>query len=59
MFEFISRYSETDQLIIEDQAEQRALWNLECRLQKILVEPFDPSYRQLVQAARNRLRDEL
>ena len=28
------RYSETNQLTIEDQAEQRALWNLCCLLEK-------------------------
>ena len=27
---FIPRYSETDQLEITDQSEQRALWNLQC-----------------------------
>lgn len=26
LFEFLSRYSDTQQLVIEDQAEQRVLW---------------------------------
>jgi len=58
LFEFLSRYSNTDKLTIEDQAEQRALWNLNCCLEKILIEPFDVAYKQLLQAARDRLRDE-
>lgn len=32
--EFLRRYSETDRLTIEDQAEQQALWNLQCLLEK-------------------------
>ncbi len=57
LFEFLSRYSNRDELRIEDQAEQRALWNLLCLLEKQLVEPFDPNYLELLKAARNRLRD--
>lgn len=57
LFEFLSRYSDTDELRVEDQAEQRALWNLCCLLEKTLVEPFNPDYAELLQSARNRLRD--
>lgn len=61
LFEWLSR---TDELtndfgdLIEDQAEQRALWNLTCLLERVLVEPFRPEYRDLVERARSRLRDE-
>lgn len=58
LFEFLSRFSDTDKLTIEDQAEERALWNLCCIFQKSLVVPFDPAYGDALQAARNRLRDE-
>jgi hypothetical protein len=58
LFEFLSRYSDSDELKLEDQAEQRALWNLCCRLEKQLVEPFKPNYMELLKTARNRLRDE-
>jgi len=61
LFEWLYR---TDELtndfgdLVEDQAEQRALWNLTCLLERVLVQPFQPEYRQLVEQARNRLRDE-
>ena len=52
-----SRYSDSDRLEIIDQAEQRALWNICCLLEKELAEPFDPAYLALLSAARDRLRD--
>lgn len=57
LFEFLSRYSETDTLTIEDQAEQRILWNLCCDLEKLLVERFSENYRELLETARSRIRD--
>jgi hypothetical protein len=57
LFEFLSSYCDSNVLSIEDQAEQRALWNLLCLLEKQLVEPFRPEYHQLVQQVRDRLRD--
>lgn len=44
--------------LVEDQAEQRALWNLTCLLERELVEPFSAQYVQMVKQARARLRDE-
>jgi len=38
--ELLSRYSDSESLVIEDQAEQRALWNLLCVLERQLVEPL-------------------
>lgn len=57
LFEFLSRYSDTDALSVDDQAEQRALWNLQCLLEAKLVESFRPDYDQRLAAARDRLRD--
>jgi hypothetical protein len=57
LFEFLSRFSDTDTLSLEDQAEARALWNLLCLLQKQLVEPFRANYQELLRQARDRLRD--
>ena len=57
LFEFLSRYSESDSLSVVDQAEQRALWNLQCLFERQLVEPFRPDYAALLAAARDRLRD--
>ena len=57
LFELLSRYSETDELSIEDQAEQRVLWDLCCDLEKSLVEPLSSNYGQLLAAAREKTRD--
>ncbi len=48
----LRRYSETDQLTIEDQAEQQALWNLQCLFER----EGDPSWPTLDEA-RAALRD--
>lgn len=61
LFEWLTR---TDRLtndfgdLVEDQAEQRALWNLTCLLERELVEPLSPVYQELVGRARDRLRDQ-
>jgi hypothetical protein len=57
LFEMLSRYSESEKLNIEHQSEERALWYLQCILEKVIVEPFKPNYSQLLQAARERLKD--
>ena len=41
----------------EDQAEQRVLWDLESALESVLDEPLRADYRELIAAARARLRD--
>ena len=51
--DLLRRYSETDRLTIEDQAEQRALWNLQCLFER----EGDPSWPSLA-TARAALRDE-
>jgi hypothetical protein len=58
LLEFLSRYSDAGKLEIEDQAEQRALWDLGASLEKVLVEPFMPNYRELLEIARRQIRDE-
>ena len=57
LFEFLQRFDDEGTLVLQDQAEERALWNLHCLLQRQLVEVFDPGYQALVAAARHRLRD--
>jgi hypothetical protein len=44
LFDFLARYTESEQLETVDQAEQRALWNLCAVLETLLVEPLDPAY---------------
>ena len=43
--------------LFEDQAEQRALWNLEAVLERILAEPFHPNYAVILEEAYATLRD--
>ena len=56
-FEFLSRFSDKDKLSIEDQAEERVLWNLCCDLEKVLIQPFQENYVEKLAEARNSLRD--
>jgi hypothetical protein len=57
LFEFLHRFEDTDKLSISDQSEERILWNLSARLEKVLVAPFASNYAQLLEEARERLRD--
>ncbi|WP_020405795.1 hypothetical protein [Hahella ganghwensis] len=59
LFELLSRFSDEDKLSIEDQAEQRALWNLTCIFEKVLAEPFSENWSDIISEARERLRDEV
>ncbi|NRQ43968.1 hypothetical protein HRH59_15595 [Rheinheimera sp. YQF-2] len=58
LFELTRRFSDTDKLIIEDQAEERALWNLCCVFEKTLHQESDLSYKDFIATCRDRLRDE-
>lgn len=53
--EFLKRFSENDSLTIEDQAEQRVLWDIECLLEKEIV---SDDWQEELGAARARVRDE-
>ncbi len=57
LFEWLARENERGKLPIVDQAEQRALWNLEATLESVLTEPLLESYETILGAARDRLRD--
>ena len=56
--EFLSRFGESGELRIEDQAEVRVLWDIQASLEKLLTQPFMPDYREQVLEARKRVRDE-
>jgi len=58
LFELTRRFSETDELTIEDQAEERALWNLCCVFEKSLHQESDIEYKSFIKQCRDRLRDE-
>jgi len=55
LFEFLARFNQSEHAdIFEDQAEQKILWILEGQLEKQLVEPFRPDYKDLIREARNK-----
>jgi hypothetical protein len=58
-FDFLSRFSRSEQLSIEHQAEERVLWDLECMLESTLHEPFSANYAQRVAEARENVRDKV
>ena len=57
LFEFLSRFSDKDDLCIEDQAEARVLWDLCCLLEKQLVQSVSGDYAVLLKRAREDVRD--
>lgn len=57
LFEFVRRFSDSDKLTIIDQAEQRVLWNLCCILERGALAPLAGNWTDLLQQARDRLRD--
>jgi hypothetical protein len=44
--DLLRRYSETDLLVIGDRAEQQALWNLQCLLEREGDRPLWPSLEE-------------
>jgi hypothetical protein len=52
LLEFLSRFSHTEEFMAEDRADQVAIWTLLGSLESILVEPFDPKYKELLKRAR-------
>ena len=57
LFEFLHRFDDEDNYVFADQAEERVLWNVECLLEKQLVEIFSPDYERLLAEAREQVRD--
>lgn len=55
LFEFLSRFSEADEFMAVNRADQVAIWTLVASLESILVEPFDPKYEELLKQARRRV----
>ena len=59
LLEFVDRFTNTDELTIEDQAEQRVLWNICCQLERVLTEPLIENYPEMLERARDEVRDPL
>lgn len=59
LFEFLARSSERrpPSYLIEHQAEQRILWDLQAMLESRLVEPLRADYDELVRVARAAIAD--
>jgi hypothetical protein len=59
LFEFTRRFSDTHELSLEDQSEERALWNLCCIFEKTLHQEEDIENRTFIENCRKRLRDKV
>ena len=57
LFEFLSRFDESESWGIQDQAEERVLWDILAFLETKLVQPFRPDYEDLLRKARRDVRD--
>ncbi|MGE0789916.1 MAG: hypothetical protein AB7S26_29855 [Sandaracinaceae bacterium] len=57
LLSWLHRFNQDHQRIFEDQSEQRALWNLEATLEARLTAVVAENYRDVLAAARQRLRD--
>ncbi len=55
LFEFFSRFEESDEFKLRHNAEFLAFSRISSQLDKVLVEPFKPEYAELLEAAQNRV----
>jgi len=58
LFEFASRFTDSDALALEHTSERVALWNLTALLEKVLAAPLQPDYNKQLAAARERLAED-
>ena len=59
LLEFLTRFSDNQKLNLEHQAEERALWNLQCLLEAELPEIFLPDFDKILSKSRERLKDKI
>ena len=60
LFDFLNRINETERKgLFEDQSEERILWDLEALLEKQLSELFRTDYKEIIEKAREQVRDEI
>jgi len=55
LFEWLARFDEAQDKPLTDTAEQKVLWNLEAKLEQLLVEIVKPEYKSLVAQAKKNL----
>ncbi len=53
LFEWLSRWQESEQFSITHPSEERVLWDLTAQLERQLVEPLQPDYTTKLNDARN------
>lgn len=56
LFEWLARLDDKAAFPVEDEAEEQVLWKIHGQLEKVLREPFLANYRELVSAARERVK---
>ncbi len=54
----VSRLNNSEGVLFEDQAEQRALWDLESLLELVVPNVVSVDFDEALQGARSRLRDQ-
>jgi hypothetical protein len=55
LFEFFSRFDESEDFTLRHNAEFLAFSRMSAQIEKALVEPFQPQYSELLRAARDRV----
>jgi hypothetical protein len=59
-YDFIARLNQQEKKeIYEDKAEEKILWDLECLLEKQLIEPFSKNYPKLIEEARIKIGEDI
>ena len=57
LHDWLFRFNKSKDHILEDQAEQRELWDIEAVLESKVDILFDPQYGELLKIARSKVRD--
>lgn len=57
LYDLVARLNSRDDLPLEDQSEQRVLWDLEADLESQLAAVTAPDYKSRLESARDRIRD--
>lgn len=56
LFEWLSRFNQKNDVMFEDAAEQRVLFDLESKIESSLTAPLEANYKEQLAEARSRLR---
>ena len=53
LFEWLAKLDEAE--LVEGEAEKRVVWRVEAALERVLAQPFERNYGELVEQARQRV----